>query len=162
MNDGHDSAEWYERHAAAVNEERTLGFAAFGYGHAWDLGSMMVAAAMARKLPLTIAIIFSEQRVFHAALDGSSACNDDWLARKFRAVAKHNCSSWALACQYRASRIDYYDQSGCWRDEIALAGGAVPLRVQGSLVGAVGVSGLAEIDDHRFVVDALRSFQPGP
>jgi acyl-CoA reductase-like NAD-dependent aldehyde dehydrogenase len=40
----------------------------------------------------------------------------------------------------------------------AEAGPAVPLRVAGSLIDAVGVSGLAEEDDHRFVIDALRAF----
>jgi uncharacterized protein (UPF0303 family) len=77
--------------------------------------------------------------VFHAALEGSAATNDDWLARKFRAVYRHNCSSWALECQQQAMGGDYAD-SGYRQAEVALAGGAVPLRVRGSLIGAVGVS----------------------
>jgi uncharacterized protein (UPF0303 family) len=60
------------------------------------LGSAMASMASAKGLPVAIAINFGEQRVFHAALPGTSATNDDWLARKIRAVAKHNCSSWAL------------------------------------------------------------------
>jgi len=81
-----------------------------------------------------------------------------WTNRKFRAVAIHNCSSWALACRQRAAGADYFAESGYDRRVVALAAGAVPLRVQGSLIGAVGVSGLAglaEEEDHRFVVDAL-------
>jgi uncharacterized protein (UPF0303 family) len=149
---------WRERSDAAIVEENGLGFPAFSYLQAWDLGSAMVSAAAARQLPVAIAINFGEQRVFHAALAGSSATNDDWLARKFRAVAKHNCSSWALKCQIRAEGGDYYADGGYRAGDIALAGGAVPLRVRGSLIGAVGVSGLAEEDDHRFVIDALRAF----
>jgi uncharacterized protein (UPF0303 family) len=78
-----------------------------------------------------------------------------WTNRKFRAVAIQNCSSWALACRQRAAGADYFAESGYDRRVVALAAGAVPLRVQGSLIGAVGVSGLAEEEDHRFVVDAL-------
>lgn len=150
---------WREWHATAIAEENKLDFRSFGYADAWRLGALMVAAASARSLPVAIAISFGEQRVFHAALAGSSATNDDWLARKFRAVARHNCSSWALACAQRAEQKDYFADGGYLRSEVALAGGAVPLRVQGSLIGAVGVSGLAEEDDHRFVVDTLQAFR---
>ncbi|OBJ43914.1 hypothetical protein A5630_17755 [Mycolicibacterium mucogenicum] len=150
---------WRDHHAAAIAEERALDFSAFGYAEAWKLGTSMVAAASARSLPIAIAINFGEQRVFHAALSGSSATNDDWLARKFRVVAKHNCSSWALVCQQRADGADYFTEGGYDRRELALAGGAVPLRVRGALIGAVGVSGLAEADDHRFVIDALKELQ---
>lgn len=153
-----DPAQWRELHAAVIAEEDSLTPAQFTYAHAWALGSAMVSTASAEGLPVAIAINFGEQRVFHAGLPGSSATNDDWLARKIRAVAKHNCSSWALACLYRSNQADYFGEGGYSRADIALAGGAVPLRVAGSLVGAVGVSGLAEADDHRFVIDALRAF----
>ena len=154
-----EPTNWLAVHATVVAEEDALGFDSFGYPQAWGLGAAMVADAAARRLPVAIAIVFGEQRVFHAALAGSSATNDDWLARKFRAVAKHNCSSWALARQQRAEGTDYYLEGGYRPTDIALAGGAVPLRVRGSLIGAVGVSGLDEEDDHRFVVDSLRSFR---
>jgi uncharacterized protein (UPF0303 family) len=153
-----DPVHWRELYAAVIAEENSLTLAQFTYADAWALGSAMVSTASAEEFPVAIAINFGEQRVFHAGLAGSSATNDDWLARKFRAVAKHNCSSWALACLYRAEQTDYFGEGGYSRADIALAGGAVPLRVAGSLVGAVGVSGLAEEDDHRFAIDALRTF----
>jgi uncharacterized protein (UPF0303 family) len=153
-----DPAHWRQLHAAVIAEEDSLTFAQFTHAHAWKLGSAMASMASAKGLPVAIAINFGEQRVFHAALAGTSATNDDWLARKIRAVAKHNCSSWALACLYRAKQADYFSEGGYSRSDIALAGGAVPLRIAGSLTGAVGVSGLAEEDDHRFAIDALQAF----
>jgi uncharacterized protein (UPF0303 family) len=153
---------WRDLHAAVIAEEDGLTLARFTYADAWALGSSMVSTASAEAFPVAIAINLGQQRVFHASLAGTSATNDDWLARKFRAVAKHNCSSWALACQYRAKQLDYFTEGGYSRADIALAGGAVPLRVAGSLVGAVGVSGLTEEDDHRFVIDALRAFLARP
>lgn len=151
-----DAHTWRQHHATSIAEENALDFTSFSYAEAWNLGTSMVATASARNLPIAIAINFGEQRVFHAALAGSSATNDDWLARKFRVVAKHNCSSWALACLQRAESTDYFTAGGYDRRELALAGGAVPLRVRGALIGAAGVSGLAEADDHRFVMDALK------
>ena len=156
---GPSERDWRQTGQDALAEELTLGFPAFSYADAWQLGQRMVAEAMAREYPVAIAIGFGVQRVFHAALPGSAATNDHWLDRKFRAVAVHDCSSWVLACQQRAEGGDYFAQGGYERAQIALAGGAVPLRVQGSLIGAVGVSGLAEEDDHRFVVQALKDYQ---
>ncbi len=158
MSPATDPAYWRGLHAAVVAEEDSLALGHFTHADAWAVGSAMVSTAAAEGFPVAIGINFGEQRVFHASLAGSSATNDDWLARKFRAVAKHNCSSWALTCLYRAKEIDYYGEGGYSRADIALAGGAVPLRVAGSLVGALGVSGLAEEDDHRFAIGAIRSF----
>lgn len=149
---------WRAAHDTALTEEGSISFERFTYADAWSLGSSMVTTALELRYPVAIAINFGEQRVFHAALEGSSATNDDWLTRKFRAVSKHNCSSWALECLQRAEGGDYYAEGGYRNADIALAGGALPLRVQGSLIGAVGVSGLASEDDHRFVIDSLTSY----
>ena len=153
-----DTASWGQAHASALAEEAAVDFDRFSHADAWALGSAMVDNATRRRHPVAIAIAFGEQRVFHAALSGSSATNDDWLARKFRAVYKHNCSSWALECLQRAEGSDYYADGGYRAADIALAGGAVPLRVRGSLIGAVGVSGLASQDDHRFVIEAMSAY----
>lgn len=149
---------WQAACDAALEEEKTIGFDSFDHADAWALGSRMVQAAAVHSLPIAIAIAFGEQRVFHAALAGSAATNDDWLARKFRTVAKHNCSSWATACRARARGGDFFAESGYRATDLALAGGAVPLRVRGSLIGAIGVSGLEEEEDHRLVIDSMRAY----
>lgn len=154
-----DPSGWLALHESVLAEENTIDFDGFSHDDAWDLGIAMASTAVASSLPVAMAIHFGEQKVFHRALGGSSATNDDWLLRKFRAVAKHNCSSFATACKQSASGSDYFAEGGYDRAFIALAGGAVPLRVRGSLIGAVGVSGLAGEDDHRFVVDALKAFR---
>jgi uncharacterized protein (UPF0303 family) len=55
---------------------------------------------------------------------------------------------------------EYFTDTGYRTADVALAGGAVPLRVRGSLIGAVGVSGLAGERDHYFVFDAMRTYAP--
>lgn len=153
------TASWHDRHRSVLAEEKSIEFDRFSYSDAWALGTRLVETASRHAYPVAIGINFGEQRVFHAALEGSAATNDDWLARKFTAVYKHNCSSWALECQVRATGEDYYSDYGYRAADIAVAGGAVPLRVRGSLIGAVGVSGLESVEDHRLVIAALTAFR---
>lgn len=150
---------WNHQYRAVLAEEKSIEFDRFSYSDAWALGSRLVATASHHAYPVAIGINFGEQRVFRAALEGSAATNDDWLARKIRAVYKHNCSSWALECLVRATGEDYYADYGYRSTDIAVAGGAVPLRVRGSLIGAVGVSGLESEEDHRLVIAALTAFR---
>ena len=152
-----ETDRWQAACEHALADENTLDYARFGYDDAWALGSRIVEFTAAQGHPIAVAIVFGEQRVFHAALAGSAATNDDWLARKFRTVARRNCSSWATACRVRANGGDFFAEGGYAPADFALAGGAAPLRVRGSLIGAVGVSGLAEEDDHRVVIDAMQA-----
>lgn len=159
--------DWTTEYERILEQEKGLDFSAFGYEDAWAVGSGLVATAREKSLPIVVSIMFGEQRVFHAALEGSSAVNDDWVGWKFNVVRRHNLSSYGVGCQYRAQGRSFDADSRYGTDSLygasgfagaggfAAAGGAVPIRVAGSLVGVVGVSGLAEADDHSMVVDAL-------
>jgi uncharacterized protein (UPF0303 family) len=72
--------------AALLEEEERLLFASFDYATAWQLGSAMRQAALEGDLPLTLSIRRGGQRLFHAALPGSSGNNDAWLERKCAVV----------------------------------------------------------------------------
>lgn len=150
---------WAERRDQIVAEEDKMDFDSFDHRDAWELGSQVFAHAVERRLPLSIAVDFGEQRVFHAALPGTSATNDDWLARKLRVVRRHNRSSYGVGCEHRADGVDYYAETGYDRALFTISGGAVPLRVHGSLIGAVAVSGLTEEEDHTIVLQALETFK---
>lgn len=134
-----------------------IGFTSFDYDDAYRLGSAIMAKAAADDLRITVTMTFGEQRVFHAARPGTTADNDDWLARKFRVVARYNAPSFLISTKYRARGQDFNEVTGLPITEYVAAGGAFPLRVNGSLIGAVGVSGLVENLDHDLVVWALEA-----
>ncbi|MEF2978157.1 heme-degrading domain-containing protein [Subtercola sp. YIM 133946] len=136
-------------------QERSLQFTSFDYDDAWDVGSRLRDEALAASLPVAIAVVFGEQRVFHAALPGSSAENDDWLRRKFNVVRRYGEASYTVGTLYRSRGTTFEASSRLPLADFAAHGGAFPLRVNGSLIGAVGVSGLAQSDDHDLVVSAL-------
>ena len=143
--------------ALLEEQDSTIGFASFGHDDAWQLGRAIVERAVADGLAITVAITFGEQRVFHAARPGTSADNDDWLARKARVVSRFDAPSLLVGLRARMHGVDFNAVFGLDPARYAAAGGAFPLRVNGSLIGAVAVSGLAERDDHDLVVEALEA-----
>lgn len=138
-------------------EEDELDFGSFDYGTAWQVGSWLVERARTESMPVAISIVFGQQRVFHAALPGSSSDNDRWLARKQRVVAAYGASSYRIGAEFRERGEDFAVDSGYDASEYAAHGGAVPILVRGALVGAVAVSGLEQGADHDLVIEALRA-----
>ena len=129
----------------------------FGHDDAWRVGSALVERCRAQDLPVVISITLGEQRVFHAALPGATADNDHWVARKARVVRRFDRSSLAVGELYRvAEHPEFFEAFGLARAEFAPDGGAVPIRVRGTQVGVLGISGLESRADHDLAVSALR------
>ena len=74
-------------------QESRLVFDRFDEDTAWDLGVALREAALSAGLPVAISIRRNGQRLFHAALPGSSADNDGWLERKSAVVDRYGRSS---------------------------------------------------------------------
>ncbi|WP_125132908.1 heme-degrading domain-containing protein [Microbacterium sp. 10M-3C3] len=138
-------------------EERELDFDRFSLDDAWALGVSLRTVAVERALGIGIGIVLGEQRAFHVGTTGAAALNDAWLDRKFRVVRHYGHSSLTVHAQYLAAGESFETDAHLDPQLYAAAGGAVPIRVRGALVGAVGVSGLEMHEDHALVVEALRS-----
>ena len=83
-------------------QESRLVFDHFDDDTAWALGVALREAALADALPVAISIRRNGQRLFHAALPGSSADNDGWLDRKSAVVDRYGRSSLRVGEQFRA------------------------------------------------------------
>jgi uncharacterized protein (UPF0303 family) len=140
-------------------QEERLVFDRFDERTAWELGSALRAAAEAERLPVAIAVRRGRQQLFHTALPGASADNDGWLERKAAVVDRYGHSSYYVGCLFRADGGDFDTDSRLDTALFAAHGGAFPLLVAGSgCIGSVAVSGLPQVDDHRFVVTQLEHF----
>jgi uncharacterized protein (UPF0303 family) len=141
-------------------QERSLVFTRFDNDDAWRLGCELVEIARERDLGVTIDIRRGTQQLFHAALPGTTADNDDWIQRKVRVVQRFEESSYLVGLRSIAAGVPFVDA----RDDLPVAqyaahGGSFPIRVRDvGVVGAVTVSGLPQEADHALVVEALRSF----
>ncbi|MEV0849475.1 heme-degrading domain-containing protein [Streptomyces sp. NPDC049954] len=141
-------------------QQRRLTLPTFTYDDAWELGVLLVRLAREREAPVAIGIRRGPQRVFHAALPGSSADNDAWLERKRRVVERYGESSLLVGARFRAKGSTFEQSSRLDPDRYAAHGGAFPLLVAGvaGVVGTVAVSGLPQTEDHALVVAALEHF----
>ena len=148
-----------EQLSVLLEQEQRLVFPYFDLGVAWDLGSLMRAEAAAGDLPVAISIRRNGQTLFHAALPGSSADNDAWLLRKAAVVERYGHSSYYVGCKFRGDGGDFDADSRLDVADFAAHGGAFPLMLARSgCIGTVAVSGLPQVDDHRFVVTQLERF----
>jgi uncharacterized protein (UPF0303 family) len=135
-------------------QEEELQFGSFTNEDAWQLGCRLREAA--RDLPVAIAIHRGEQRLFHCALPGSAADNDEWIERKNRVVRRFGHSSYYMNV---SSEGEFNARYLLDEAEYAAHGGAFPVIVRGAgMVGTVTVSGLPQEDDHQLVVSVLRDF----
>ena len=132
-------------------------FERFGHREALELGQRMLAAALQDDRPITIALWLGDQRVFHAGLPGTSADNDAWMERKRALVRRYDKASWTTTQLFREHGLDKRMVAmGLDPLQYALAGGGVPIRVRGTTVGVLVVSGLTDAEDHDLAVAALR------
>jgi len=140
-------------------EEERLVFDHFDHQTAWDLGSAMRTRALAAELPVAISIRRNGQRLFHTALPGSAADNDAWLDRKSAVVDRYGHSSYFIGCQFRARGGDFDVNARLDLNQYAAHGGAFPMLIRSTgCIGTIAVSGLPQIEDHRFVVAELERF----
>ncbi|WHT17684.1 heme-degrading domain-containing protein [Crossiella sp. CA-258035] len=142
-----------------TEQELDLQFDRFDNDTAWELGTHLVGAARAAALPVVVAIHRNGQRLFHAALPGTSADNDAWVERKARVVARFGHSSFLIGEQCRAKGSTFEETMRLDPDVYAAHGGSFPVTVRGvGVVGSITVSGLPQVEDHRFVVAQLTEY----
>ncbi|MEU1305720.1 heme-degrading domain-containing protein [Streptomyces shenzhenensis] len=140
-------------------QERRLIFRRFTCDDAWTLGSLLVELARERQAPVAIDIHRAGQQLFHAALPGATPDNDAWIARKRRVVERYGASSYLVGARCRAKGTTFEESSRLDPEVYAAHGGSFPINVADvGVIGAVTVSGLPQLQDHRLVIEALEQF----
>lgn len=137
-------------------QEARLVFDRFDDETAWALGSALREVASAADLPIAISVRRNGRLLFFAALPGSSADNEGWLARKCAVVDRYGHSSLRVGEEFRAGGKTFEADSRLDPAVFAAHGGAFPILLKGTgCIGTVAVSGLPQRDDHQLVVDTI-------
>jgi uncharacterized protein (UPF0303 family) len=139
-------------------EEEELQFSGFSNDDAWELGSALVTAGREQGLPIAVDISRNRHQLFHASLPGTTPDNDSWIQRKTRVVDRFGHSSLYVRQASIERGTTFEAEFGLDQERYAAHGGAFPIIVRSvGPVGAVVVSGLPQVADHRLVVAALRA-----
>lgn len=145
--------------AEIEEQEARLQFTRFTHEDALTLGLLIVRLATERSLGVTVDITRGDQQVFHVALAGTTADNDDWVARKVRTVRRFGTSSYLVGRRHKAAGTDFATATGLPLSLYAAHGGSFPIAIRDAgPIGTVTVSGLPQADDHALVVEALELF----
>ena len=134
-----------------------LRFPSFDQGVAFRLGTVAVQLIQERDLPVAVQIIFGDQIVFTAALNGAAPATADWLRRKSRTALLDAESSLLIKRRIEQGAPDLAAR-GLDENEYAAYGGSFPLIVGNDAVGTLTVSGAADTVDHDLATAAIRRF----
>jgi uncharacterized protein (UPF0303 family) len=140
-----------------LQEEHELQFVSFNESTSWQIGCRLVDHAQKEGLPITIDITRGSHQLFHASLKGTSADNDEWIKRKVRLVYRFGHSSFYVGQLLKSKGKHIEDAYLIPESEYAPHGGCFPVIVKGTgMIGTITVSGLAQEEDHKLVVRAIR------
>lgn len=142
-----------------LQEEQELQFTSFNETIAWQLGSKLVERATHAGLSVTIDITRGDHQLFHASLPGTSPDNDEWIKRKVRLVYRFGHSSFYIGQLLKSKGKRIEEAFLLPESHYAPHGGCFPIIIKDTgVVGTITVSGLAQEDDHKLVVQAIRNY----
>ncbi|MBE0670997.1 MAG: heme-degrading domain-containing protein [Anaerolineales bacterium] len=142
-----------------LQEEQELQFTNFNEATAWQIGSQMAEHAMRENIPVTIDIQRGAHQLFHASMRGTAADNDEWVKRKVRLVNRFGHSSFYMGQLLKSKGRSIEESYLIPESEFAAHGGCFPIFVKGTgMVGTITVSGLPQEEDHKLVVESIRTF----
>ncbi len=123
-----------------------------------QLGRRVLERGDRKRLPIAVEVFVGERLIFRAALPGSNAENDRYLASKLTLARETGHPTLFTSRQYRDALAADSSRRDERRASYGPYGGCIPLRaVDGSVLGHATVSGLTEQDDHAMVLWAIRA-----
>lgn len=154
--------EYKELMETLLQQEQQLQFDSFTNETAFELGLKLVEAARQKERGVAIDICRNGQQLFHCALSGTAADNDEWIKRKNRVVNRFNHSSFYMGNYYKSQNSTIAEKSLLDPTKYAPHGGAFPLIIKNvGVIGTITVSGLPQEEDHQLVVSVLQEFLAG-
>ncbi len=141
---------------AIEQQELALVLPGFDETTAFEIGSALRAAALARNAPVAIDVRTASRRMYFTALPGSTPDNEDWARRKGNLVLRCHASSMRVGLMLQEQGRSTWPDAVLKTEEYAAHGGGFPVRVQGTgIVGCIAVSGLPSQEDHELIVSVL-------
>lgn len=141
-----------------AEQEEELQFPSFSNETALQVGLALLQAAQHKTRPVTIDITRNGQQLFHYAMSGTAADNDESIRCKNNVVNRFGHSSLYIGTALKDAGTTIEEKYLISSQEYAAHAGAFPLIVRGTgVIGTITVSGLPQDEDHDLVVSTLRT-----
>ncbi|MFV0394368.1 MAG: heme-binding protein [Coprobacillaceae bacterium] len=137
-----------------LKQEKELQFQKFMYVDAWNLTEIIINNVKSNyEKPVGVRIVYNDVVVMHYLMDGKR--DSDWLERKVKTVLESNhCSLYTFLTMDENPIFEKWSSD----EQYAICGGGFPIIEEGVVKGAICVSGLAHLDDHEVLINALDSY----
>ncbi|KKB08858.1 hypothetical protein VE26_02010 [Devosia chinhatensis] len=145
---------------ALLEEQSRLVLKRFDYALAWQIGASIQSMAAERNLPIGIEVAHGASPVFLAIMPGATPDNVDWVRRKRAVALRFHQSSLYMRLLCESKDVNFHTRYRLPEADFAASGGSVPIVVGTvGVVGAVSVSGLPDVEDHRLVISAISALR---
>ena len=134
-----------------------LNVASFDNDDAVDLGLIAVTVIREGDRNLAVQVVVGDETAFRANLKNTGSGNDPWLAGK-AAVARHFAEPSLLVKLRQQEAGTTLEQQGFDFETYRAHGGAVPVRVDGVVVGTITMSGEPDVVDHAAAIETVRRY----
>lgn len=143
---------------ADLEAEPVFDVESFDNDDAVDLGLTAVEVIDEREFNLAVRIVLRGDVVFSAKLGATGPQNDPWLIGK-AAVAEHfGEPSMLVKLRHLEAGTPFDQVEGLDHSVMRAAGGSIPLRVSGEVVGSITMSGEPDVIDHATAAETLRRY----
>lgn len=140
-----------------LQQEATVRVSQFDFDTAWKIGSLIRERAVSEKMPVAIEVYAFGQVLFSTSLNGSSAENLEWIARKRHTVLRNAHSSLYTQELNKSQGIPMSEMNYMDPERYTDSGGSFPILLgNGGVIGTVTVSGLPSHEDHALAVWAIQ------
>jgi uncharacterized protein (UPF0303 family) len=150
--------------AILAQQEALLRFPAFNLDTAWQLGTLLREALIARNAGgreapgCTAEIELANNILFTCTTPGATPNQANWIRRKRNTVRHFARSSYAIGRQLELDNQTLESRHGLPLADYAAHGGGFPLHIADAFVGTIILSGLPQRDDHTLVATTLSTY----
>ena len=122
------------------------------------LGLVAVEVIRHHGANLAVRITLRGDAVFVAKLGTTGPDNDAWLAGKAAVAEKFGEPSLLVRRRHEEAGTPFAERTDVDHDTFRAHGGAVPIFVDGEVVGTITMSGEPDVVDHALVAETIRRY----
>jgi len=144
---------------ALLTQEKRLMLPTFDIFESLQIGEIAKSIGLVRSLPIAVEVRHLDWLIYHASLPGSTKENQHLIDRKAQVVLLKQHSTLYEKISAEERGVDLHKENKDLDETHAIHGGGLPLITKDKgFVGALLISGLPQLEDHKFGVEVITEY----